>query len=262
MSASPPSDGSGGGAGGAGGGAPAPQVAEESPFGVARPSGRVLAGTLTAPPPACAGAPAPRPFAVVLLHGLLSHRDNNFFPALAARLAASLRVHVLRIDLRGPPRAAAAAAAAEATAAAATAAPAVAADAAAFGAAASPSAHEPAHRFRICGFADDADDALCAARALRRERGLETIGVLGHSRGASSALVLFGGGDDDVDGAARRELLPRAALAAVAPRFVVAGVLGKFSAEELARSAAGEAFSGPRTRPAPRRRARAAPPSP
>ena len=117
MSASSPSDASGGGAGGAGGGAPAPQVAEESPFGVARPEGRVLAGTLTAPPPACAGAPAPRPFAVVLLHGLLSHRDNNFFPALAARLAASLRVHVLRIDLRGPPRAAAAAAAAEATAA-------------------------------------------------------------------------------------------------------------------------------------------------
>jgi hypothetical protein len=82
-------------------------------------------------------------------------------------------------------------------------------------------------------------ELLCAARALRRERGLETIGVLGHSRGASSALVLFGGSDDDVDGAARRELLPRAALAAVAPRFVVAGVLGKFSAEELARSAAG-----------------------
>lgn len=166
----------------------------ESELETVRPSGWVLAGTLTSPP-----EPLRRPLVVLMLHGLMSHKDHTFFPRLAERLSRELGVYTYRFNFRG----------------------------------ARLSEAEPEYRPRMSGFADEADDARCAARMLG-ERGLRVVGVVGHSRGASTALFLFGSGD-------LREL-EGAALVAVAPRFRVAGVLDKFTAEQLAEAASAGSF--------------------
>jgi alpha-beta hydrolase superfamily lysophospholipase len=124
-------------------------MATDEPFPITRPSGRVLAGTLTRPPPRADGAADAR--VVLLLHGMIATRDHAFAPALAAAIAARAGVAVLRFDFRGPR---------------------------------GDAATEPDHRFRVCGWDDDVDDvrvALAAARA----RALQPAAVVGHSRGAA-----------------------------------------------------------------------------
>jgi pimeloyl-ACP methyl ester carboxylesterase len=128
------------------------------------------------------------------LHGLLSHRDHTFAPRLAAAISARLNVFTYRCDLRGH----------------------------------APHPLEPTFRFRIGGFEDDADDAACAAKELHRMRGLTLAAVIGHSRGASTALCLFGTLDAGV-----RACLSRAALVAISPRYFVGGIRGKFSDEQV-----------------------------
>ncbi len=207
-----------------------------------RPSGRVLTGTLTTP----RGDGAAGRYVVLLLHGtrarvaavavvllllcdeeqvkiacipvmavlcsvvaraqltrrcvgLMSHKDHTFSPALATRLTCALGVSTYRFNFRG----------------------------------AALSDAEPDYRPRICGFDAEADDARCAARMLAA-RGLRVCAVVGHSRGATTALVLFGsGGGPELDGAA---------LVAVAPRFRVPGVLDKFTPEQLAEAEAAGSF--------------------
>ena len=167
-----------------------------------RPSGRVLAGTLTLP--LQPGAEGRGRLVVVLVHGLLSHRDHSFASRLAAALAAGLCTCVYRLDLRGP----------------------------------APDACEPGFRFRVAGFSDDADDVLCAARMLLEQRGLTVVGVVGHSRGATSSLFLFGDGASSGASCGRTlpPLLSSAAFCAIAPRFRICGILDKFDADSVERA--------------------------
>jgi pimeloyl-ACP methyl ester carboxylesterase len=90
---------------------------------------------------------------VLLLHGLASHKDHNFAPALAAAISARAQLSVLRFNFRSV----------------------------------APSPLEPEHRFRICGSPDDVDDVRAALDALRA-RGLRAVALVGHSRGAIAAL--------------------------------------------------------------------------
>lgn len=125
----------------------------EAPFDTALPSTRILPGVLTSP--SAAGAP-PRGH-LLLLHGMASHHDHSFAPALARLLAARLHLHVVRYTSRGP----------------------------------APCAAEPRHRFRICGAAsDDVEDlAAVAAAAATEARGLgPLLALAGHSRGANVVL--------------------------------------------------------------------------
>jgi pimeloyl-ACP methyl ester carboxylesterase len=145
-------------------------------FVAARPSGRGLTGTIVVPAsaesrlaalaagsaPAGRGAP-PLP-TVILLHGLLSHADHNFAPALAETLASALGLASVRFDFRG----------------------------------AASDAREPDFRYRFCGMDDDVDDTNVVADALEA-RGARIVAVIGHSRGAADVLLwgarrLAGGG--------------------------------------------------------------------
>jgi pimeloyl-ACP methyl ester carboxylesterase len=116
-----------------------------------RPSGRLLAGTLTVPREDA--PPSARSSVVLLLHGLLSNKDHNFAPLLADTLSRTLGVHTYRVALRT-----------------------------------GPSPEEPEARYRFCGFEEDIDDALCAADMLEK-RGLRVVAVVGHSRGGNIALM-------------------------------------------------------------------------
>jgi hypothetical protein len=129
----------------------------------------------------------------------MSHKNHSFAPLLAQRIAAECdSVCALRFDLRG----------------------------------AAPDEHEPEHRFSVCGFDDDADDAMCAVSFLNA-RGLSIAAVIGHSRGATSAVVLF----------SRREAsLASAACVAIAPRYFVSEVRSKFTHEQIAAAASGDGF--------------------
>ena len=125
----------------------------ESDFPILRQSGRILAGTLTTCTNTNTSSGAAQAV-VLLLHGLASHKDHNFAPALAHTLSMNAGLNVLRFNFRSAP----------------------------------PSPLEPLHRFRICGADDDVDDvsAVLAALALRN---MYVITLIGHSRGAAVALL-------------------------------------------------------------------------
>ena len=146
----------------------------DEPFPIKRKSGRVLPGTLTR-----TQAPESTRRVVLLLHGMIANRNHTFAPALAQAIAARANVHVLRFDFRGPQREA--------------------------------DPVEPAHRFRVSGFADDVDDVRAAVAALA-ERDLEPCAVIGHSRGAVIGLLVG---------------LPYP-LVMIAPRFDTPGMLRIF----------------------------------
>lgn len=121
-----------------------------------RPSGRILLGTLTR----SAGASVSRATVsdlsvgvVLLLHGLASHKDHNFAPALARALSVRANLNVIRFNFRS----------------------------------ASPSPHEPQHRFRISGADDEVDDVRAVLAALAA-RAMHAVALVGHSRGAAVAL--------------------------------------------------------------------------
>jgi len=98
-----------------------------------------------------------------------------------------------------------------------------------------PDAAEPEHRFRVCGAPDDDVDDVRAALAALAARGFSARALVGHSRGAASALYA----------AAREPAAARAAaaVALIAPRFDIAGMLtGKtFKKAALASLEAGAA---------------------
>lgn len=119
------------------------------PFDTVRPSGRRLPGVLTRP----AGSGLASDEVVLLLHGLFSHHDHNFAPALAARLAADLRLSVYRFSFR-------------------------------FGADDS----EPDYQLTFPGFVCDLDDVRAAVATLAAV-GLRVVAVVGHSKGANVALM-------------------------------------------------------------------------
>jgi pimeloyl-ACP methyl ester carboxylesterase len=166
------------------------------PFDVVRPSSRRLPGVLLLP-----SAPASSNGVVVMCHGLLSHRDHNFAPALAAELCRALRCAVYRFDFRVE---------------------------------ASPL--EPTHRYRFCGFDDDVDDIMAAVACLARV-GLVSWCVLGHSRGANDVLMyaaqhptVQGLGDES---ALVPAAMPHVRVVAVAPRFAMSGMLTRLFAPAL-----------------------------
>lgn len=125
----------------------------DEPFDVVRPSGRRLPGVVTRPHPREQDESTSGD-AVLLLHGLFSHHDHNFAPALAARLASELRLTVLRFSFR-------------------------------YGA----DPTEPNYRFAFPGFADDVDDVHAAVATLAAA-GLRVVAVVGHSKGANVALMV------------------------------------------------------------------------
>ena len=116
------------------------------PFDTVRPSGRHLPGVLTR-----GGGLASQ--VVLLLHGLFSHHDHNFAPALGRKIASDLGLSVYRFSFR-------------------------------FGAADS----EPDYHFTFPGFADDLDDVRAAVTTLATV-GLRVVAVVGHSKGANVALM-------------------------------------------------------------------------
>jgi 1D-myo-inositol-tetrakisphosphate 5-kinase/inositol-polyphosphate multikinase len=171
-----------------------PLDVDESELEIVRPSGRRLKAILASRRNA-----APPRYACVLLHGLLSHKDHSFAPLLSQRIAAECEaVCALRFDLRG----------------------------------AAVDDSEPGHRFSVCGFDDDADDAICAVRELET-RGLSIVAVIGHSRGATSTIVLF---------SRHKASLARAVCIAIAPRFFVSQMRSKFSDEQIEAATSGEGF--------------------
>ena len=132
----------------------------ETPFTTTLASSRELPGTLTSPaafsPAAATAASTSTPCGfLLLLHGMASHQDHSFAPALARLLAQRLSLHVLRYTSRGP----------------------------------APHPAEPAHRFRVCGASQEDCDDLAAVSAHAVASGLGPLRALvGHSRGANTIL--------------------------------------------------------------------------
>jgi pimeloyl-ACP methyl ester carboxylesterase len=152
---------------------------EELSIPTVRPSGRVLPGTLLQP----SSPGALSSSAVLMLHGMLCSRDHNFAPALAAALTSQLGCCTYRLDFRSV----------------------------------APDPAEPEHSYSFCGFSDDLSDA-CAALSMLQARGLQLAAVLGHSRGATVALLLA---------SQQRLTVP---VVAIAPRFHLQHMLtGLFS---------------------------------
>jgi len=117
---------------------------------IIRPSGVALTGTLLEAARPCAESERP---CIVLTHGLLSHRDHNFAPALEEALHKATGHAVYRFDFR-------------------------------FHA----DEREPEFKYRFSGFADDCDDLLVVLRALKAD-GLRPWCLVGHSRGANGVLL-------------------------------------------------------------------------
>ena len=122
----------------------------ESSFEIPLPSTRTLPGLLTSPT-----TTGPATGYIVLLHGMASHMDHSFAPALAAHLCAQLQVHVVRYTARGP----------------------------------APHASEPAFRYRISGASTDDTADLQAVVSHSGSLGLgPLLALVGHSRGANAVL--------------------------------------------------------------------------
>ncbi|RYG44732.1 alpha/beta fold hydrolase, partial [archaeon] len=140
------------------------------------------------------GAPAP---VIVMCHGLLSHKDHNFAPSLAAALARTTACAVFRFNFRGMDADVEATgsivdgdatpsdvdARSEEDVADTEVPPATTASAA--GSAA------PRFRYRFSGFEDDVDDLHEVLHALRTAGHVPWL-LLGHSRGANDVLMYAG----------------------------------------------------------------------
>lgn len=125
---------------------------EQLEVAAARPSGVVLPGALLRPA-AAAGSPGSVP-CIVMLHGVLSHRDHNFAPALAEALFKTTGHAIYRFDFRFAPE----------------------------------PDKEPDFRYRFSGFADDIDD-LRVVIAHLKATGYAPWCLVGHSRGANDVLI-------------------------------------------------------------------------
>jgi uncharacterized protein len=159
---------------------------------------------------------APSSDVVVLLHGLLSNKDHNFAPLLADTLARTLGCAVYRFDFRTRP-----------------------------------SPEEPSFRYRFCGVDEDLEDTVAAVETLRADRGLRTVAVVGHSRGANIALLYAAATSSSVADDVEKQRCR--VFVGIAPRFRMAGMLDKFAPEQLAQleetgqfvwAAKGTGFSG------------------
>jgi len=120
----------------------------ESEYNTKLASGRVLEGKLVSPQQTqCA-----RGF-IVLLHGMASHCDHSFAPALARSLCLRFSCHVVRFTARGP----------------------------------TSDPLEPSFRYRICGFEDDLQDLMQVIESCSLFGPL--LAIIGHSRGANVSLL-------------------------------------------------------------------------
>jgi pimeloyl-ACP methyl ester carboxylesterase len=167
-------------------------------YHITRPSAVALTGTLLEAARSCAESERP---CIVLTHGLLSHRDHNFAPALAEALHKATGHAVYRFDFR-------------------------------FHA----DEREPEFRYRFSGFADDCDDLLVVLRALKAD-GLRPWCLVGHSRGANGVLLAaaspailaeFSSSDAELG-------RPVLAVAALAARYIMPHMFARiFSAAQQA----------------------------
>lgn len=171
----------------------------ETPLTIPLPTGARLPGILTSPP-----APA-RGF-LLLLHGMASHHNHSFAPALAAHLSTTLRAHVLRYTSRGPT-----------------------------------CPEEPTHRFRISGAATDDVHDLTHALAHAHAQALgPLLALVGHSRGAN--VILFHAASAAAAAAAAGTPAPLVPLVCLSPRHHLTGMVASriFSDAQRAALAAGE----------------------
>lgn len=120
----------------------------EIDYDVTRPSGFVLRGTLTYPVGESYHGPC-----VVFLHGTMSNRNHNFVPELCNKLIKEHGIRSFRYDSRFDK-----------------------------------SDHEPDHRYKFSGYADDLDDLECVVRHLKKNDFIPFC-LFGHSRGANGALL-------------------------------------------------------------------------
>jgi predicted alpha/beta-fold hydrolase len=174
--------------------------AEEKPFDVTRPSGRLLPGTLHIPTiggKSSRGGPC-----VVFMHGTLSDRNHNFVPDLSTKLVKELGVSTYRFDSRF-----------------------------------SACEEEPEHRYSFSGYSSDVDDLRCVVKALATE-GFDVFCLIGHSRGANDILLFAAEqcANSIYPDAAPQLLDPsKLVLVTAAPRFNMPRMLTTlFSAEKIA----------------------------
>ena len=120
----------------------------EIDYDVIRPSGYVLRGTSTYPAGESSHGPC-----VVFLHGTMSNRNHNFVPELCNKLIKDHGIRSFRYDSRFDK-----------------------------------SEHEPEHRYKFSGYADDLDDLECVIRHLKKNNFIPFC-LFGHSRGANGALL-------------------------------------------------------------------------
>ena len=136
--------------------------------------------------------------AVVLVHGLLHHKDGGFLPELAGAMAGRFGV-VVRITCRGN--------------------------------------KGSGGTWKLSGYMDDVEDMVGAGRLVEHVLGVDVVALVGHSRGAN-AVVLAGqflqrDGDGDGDGAQKLDKLR--SVVAISPRRVMSVFTGKyFTTEERA----------------------------
>ncbi len=114
----------------------------------------------------------------MLLHGMASHKDHTFAPKLAQYLCECFSYSVVRFTARSP----------------------------------APDAHEPSHRYRICGFEDDKEDAMHVIQNAVSSYG-PLKAVVGHSRGANVSLLYASQCPSPVP------------TVAIAPRFYMANMI-------------------------------------
>lgn len=195
---------------------------EQLEISAVRPSGVLLPGTLLRRAVAAASSlPVP---CIVMLHGVLSHRDHNFAPALAEALFKSTGHAIYRFDFRFNPE----------------------------------PDKEPDFRYRFSGFADDIDD-LRVVLARLKSLGYAPWCLVGHSRGANDVLIAadelinFFSGHDSLVGSSALDASspcsgagsapsvedaprpPRLAVAALAARFTMPQMFARlFSPEQQA----------------------------
>ena len=138
--------------------------------------------------------------AVVLVHGLLHHKDGGFLPELAAEMAGRFGV-VVRITCRGN--------------------------------------KGSGGSWKLSGYMDDVEDMVGAGEVVERALGVDVVALVGHSRGAN-AVVLAGqflqrDGDGDGDGDGAQKLDKLRSVVAISPRRVMSVFTGKyFTTEERA----------------------------